>query len=129
MAKKGSSTLKQRGAGTEKEKETTNTETKNETDASGAEAKPKKRYKERKQLPPVGFLLAHGDPESWDKPKNIFEIVVPPILLAITFGISLMVFHHMPKSSTPRKPHNLPLIPEPVKVVKEENYDPIKLDP
>lgn len=57
------------------------------------------------QLPSVDYLLKHGDPETAHLPKTWCEIIGYPLVLAVVFAISLLIFHHAPKS--PAKPMNL----------------------
>jgi hypothetical protein len=76
--------------------------------SDGKEKKPPTLL-ERKELPSVAYLLAHGDPETAHLPKTWCEIVGYPVALALVFAISLLTFHHAPHHlAPPMKPHVLP---------------------
>ncbi|MGK3737976.1 MAG: hypothetical protein ACI90V_004823 [Bacillariaceae sp.] len=63
--------------------------------------------RKKKQLPSVTELLRHGDPETAHLPKTWKETVGYPLALAIVFAISLLVFHHAPRSPLVFKPTNI----------------------
>lgn len=67
-----------------------------------------KKFRERKPLPDVKYLLAHGDPETAHLPKTWCEIIGYPVALALVFAISLLIFHHAPHDLAPRKKYTLP---------------------
>lgn len=68
-----------------------------------------KTYVQRKELPSVKDLLAHGDPETRDNPKTWCEIIGYPTALALVFAISLLIFHHAPHHlAPPRKKYSIP---------------------
>ena len=68
-----------------------------------------KTYIQRKELPSVKDLLAHGDPETRDDPKTWCEIIGYPAALALVFAISLLLFHHAPHHlAPPRKKYTIP---------------------
>jgi hypothetical protein len=60
--------------------------------------------RKKKQLPSVTDLLRHGDPETAHLPKTWKETVGYPLALAVVFAISLLVFHHAPRSPLVFKP-------------------------
>jgi len=62
--------------------------------------KPDLTKKIRKKLPSVEYLLKHGDPDTSHLPKTWCEIVGYPLVLAMLFAVSLLIFHHAPKSPT-----------------------------
>uniref|UniRef100_A0A7S1UZZ2 Uncharacterized protein n=1 Tax=Grammatophora oceanica TaxID=210454 RepID=A0A7S1UZZ2_9STRA len=66
--------------------------------SAGGESKeaPKKRYRAKKELPGVGEMLAYGAPEDQGREKTWCEIIGYPLALAVTFAISLLIFHHAP---------------------------------
>lgn len=95
-----------------------------------------KYRKTKKDLPSVGYLLAHGSPESQGRPKTFCDIFGYPIFIAVCFAISLLIFHYAPhdKSVQPRGKYSLPkqkprrqtvMVPEttqvPPKTVEEED--------
>ena len=63
--------------------------------------------RKKKQLPSVTDLLRHGDPETAHLPKTWKETVGYPLALAVVFAISLLVFHHAPRSPLVFKPTNI----------------------
>ena len=67
-----------------------------------------KKFREKKPLPSVQYLLAHGDPETAHLPKTWCEIVGYPVALALVFAISLLIFHHAPHHLAPRDKFTLP---------------------
>jgi len=70
-----------------------------------------KKYKYRpakKDLPNISHMLAHGAPETQGKPKSWTQLVGYPLLLALTFLVSLLIFHHAPHSKSVGKSHALP---------------------
>ena len=103
------------------------------SEGSDKPEQPVKRKGTRKNLPSVGYLLAHGDPETAHLPKTWCQIFGFPIALGIVFFISLLTFHYAPHSKSrhagfklPRK--NVPPI-EHVKVPIPEAMDPVPLEP
>ena len=83
------------------EKETTE-------ESTTAKSKKPNRYKTRKEMPSVAYLLAHGDPETAHLPKTWCDILGFPIIVAIVFGISLLVFHHAPHHLSTHEGFRLP---------------------
>jgi hypothetical protein len=68
-----------------------------------------KKFREKKPLPDIKYLLAHGDPETAHLPKTWCEIIGYPMALAAVFAISLLIFHHAPHHLAPRgKKYTLP---------------------
>jgi hypothetical protein len=67
-----------------------------------------KTYVQRKELPSVKHLLAHGDPETAHLPKTWVEIIGYPVALALVFGISLVIFHHAAQHMPARKKYSIP---------------------
>ena len=63
-----------------------------------------KRYRKRKEVPSVSYMLAHGNPETAHLPKSKMQIIGYPVILALLFAISLLIFHYAPhsKSNTPK---------------------------
>ena len=63
--------------------------------------KPEKVYKLKKRYPPISDMLAYGAPEEQGKPKTWFHLLSGPIILAILFCISFLIFlnapHHLSK--------------------------------
>jgi hypothetical protein len=75
------------------------------------EAETGKTYKYRKpkkDMPSIGHMLSHGAPESEGKPKTWSQIIGYPLVLAIIFGISLLIFHHAPHSKSKGRTHFIP---------------------
>jgi hypothetical protein len=75
------------------------------------EAETGKQYKYRpakKDLPGIGHMLVHGAPESAGKPMTWAATIGYPLVLAITFGISLLIFHHAPHDKSVGRSHVLP---------------------
>mmetsp|Transcript_20048 Transcript_20048/g.29736 ORF Transcript_20048/g.29736 Transcript_20048/m.29736 type:complete len:106 (-) Transcript_20048:2013-2330(-) len=56
----------------------------------------KKVYVERPKLPHVSELLIHGAPENEGKPKTFWGVALGPVLLAIVFFISFLIFINAP---------------------------------
>jgi hypothetical protein len=122
MAKEDTTTLRKRGEKKEdetKEKDDVKDESKPSGDA------PKKRTR-KADIPGVGYLLAHGNPETAHLPKTWKEIVGYPVALALVFAISLLIFHHAPHDKSTHKGFkqfqmNRPssLQQEPIQVVDE----------
>jgi hypothetical protein len=67
-----------------------------------------KKFREKKPLPDIKYLLAYGDPETAHLPKTWCEIIGYPVALAAVFAISLLIFHHAPHHLAPRKKYTLP---------------------
>jgi len=59
--------------------------------------------KRKVKMPPVKYLLAYGPPEDAHKPKTWFQLVGMPFLMAMIFAASLLVFHHAPWDTLPRR--------------------------
>ena len=65
--------------------------------------------KRRTVLPPVDYLLKHGDPETAHIPMSLKETFGYPFALAMVFALSLFAFHNAPWHMLPRhKPYTLP---------------------
>ena len=62
--------------------------------------------KRRKDMPSVGHLLKHGDPETAHLPKTWCELIGYPFVLALTFAVSLLIFHHAPWDTLPARKMN-----------------------
>jgi hypothetical protein len=68
-----------------------------------------KVFVERKELPSVQYLLAHGDPKTAHLPKTWCEIIGYPLALALIFAVSLLLFHHAPHHLLqPREKYSIP---------------------
>jgi flagellar biosynthesis protein FlhB len=70
-----------------------------------------KGYKRKKQVPPVSFLLKHGDPETVDKKQTWTEMYGPPVMIMITFVLSFFVFYYFIENHTTHRPITLPRMP------------------
>jgi hypothetical protein len=86
----------------------------------------------RKELPPVSYLLAYGDPETAHLPKTWMELFGFPMALALVFFLSLLTFHYAPHALSMHKGFQLPEknapIVEPVTITKEpepEIFEPV----
>jgi hypothetical protein len=102
------------------------------------EAETGKKYKYRKpkrDLPSVGHMLAHGAPGREGKPDSWLQIIGYPVVLAILFGISLLIFHHAPHSKSKgrkhfeinaAKKHRVPHHPVPVMKAAEQEDKPMR---
>ena len=55
-----------------------------------------KRYRKKKQLPPVADLLAYGAEETRGQAKTWTELIGYPLILSLLFFVSLVIFHHAP---------------------------------
>jgi hypothetical protein len=100
---------------------------------------PEKKYRLKPRYPPISDMLAFGSPEEQGKPKTFIQIISGPVLLAIVFCISFIIFlnapHHLSKGAErntyamnqkhPRyvKPKVIPYVP-PVEELKPINEDP-----
>lgn len=71
-----------------------------------------KGYKRKKEIPPVSFLLKHGDPEKVDKPQTWSEMYGPPVMIMITFILSFFVFYYFIENHTTHRPITLPRMPK-----------------
>lgn len=82
-----------------------------ETKSDGTEKRvqaPAKRKGNRKDLPSVAHLLAHGDPATAHLPKTWKEIIGFPLVLALVFFVSLLTFHYAPHSKSTHRGFKLP---------------------
>ncbi|CAJ1942684.1 unnamed protein product [Cylindrotheca closterium] len=70
-----------------------------------------KGYKRKKTVPPVSFLLKHGDPETADKKMSWRELYGPPVMIMITFVLSFFVFYYFIENHTTHRPITLPRMP------------------
>jgi hypothetical protein len=61
--------------------------------------------KPKKDMPSISHMLAHGAPGTEGKPASWSQIIGYPLVLAILFGISLLIFHHAPHSTSKGKGH------------------------
>ncbi|KAL3935478.1 MAG: hypothetical protein SGBAC_009006 [Bacillariaceae sp.] len=81
-------------------------------DGSVQEEKPvPKGFKRKKKVPPVSFLLKHGDPEAAGKPPTWMEMYGPPVAIMIFFVLSFFVFGHFIQNHTTHRPMTLPRMP------------------
>jgi len=80
-------------------------------DAVKSEEPAGKRKVSRKDLPSVGYLLAHGDPATAHLPKTWGQIWGFPLVVAIVFFISLLTFHYAPHHKSTRRGFKLPKAP------------------
>jgi hypothetical protein len=78
------------------------------TKPSEAEDTSGKKFRHRKDMPSVAYMLKHGNPETAHLPKTKMEIYGYPVILAIIFAISLLIFHHAPHDKSLHKPFKLP---------------------
>jgi hypothetical protein len=69
---------------------------------------PNKKYKKRKELPSVAYLLKHGNPETAHLPRTWMESYGNPIIMAMIFAITLFIWHHATRSSMAREPIAFP---------------------
>ena len=81
-----------------------------------------KRYKRRKDLPSVAYLLAHGDPETAHLPKTWAQTIGYPLALAVIFAISLLLFHYAPHEKSTHKGFSLPkrMQPKPIRQQRKQ---------
>lgn len=70
-----------------------------------------KGYKRKKKVPPVSFLLKHGDPESEGKPKSWADEYVFPLFVLVAFILSFFVFQYVIENHTTHRPIKLPRVP------------------
>lgn len=93
------------------------------------EAKRGKTFVERKPLPSVQYLLAHGDPDTAHLPKTWCEIIGYPVALALIFTVSLLIFHHAPHHLVPpRKKYAIPGMQR-LPIFQNSNGEPIPPKP
>lgn len=57
-----------------------------------------KTYVKRKPRISISDMLANGSPESQGRPRTMMETFGYPVIMAVLFGISLLIFHHAPHS-------------------------------
>ena len=95
---------------TEKEEETKTMtdDAKEGDDEIYVDPKTGKRYKKRKEMPSVAYLLAHGNPETAHLPPSAMQTYGYPIILALLFAISLLIFHHAPHDKSTHPGFQLP---------------------
>ena len=67
-----------------------------------------KGYKVKKELPPVGDLLAYGAAENAGKKTTFWEDMRFPVFLMVTFFVSMFVFDFFINNYTTHKPFKLP---------------------
>ena len=98
-------------AGTEEKKETKEDKKKEEPTDGGVAADDDdyvvvkgKRFKKKKRMPPIADLLAYGAEETRGQPKTYMEIIGGPLILALLFFITLVIFHHAVPYTSGRKP-------------------------
>eukprot|EP00549_Striatella_unipunctata_P024519 CAMPEP_0118697446 /NCGR_PEP_ID=MMETSP0800-20121206/14510_1 /TAXON_ID=210618 ORGANISM="Striatella unipunctata, Strain CCMP2910" /NCGR_SAMPLE_ID=MMETSP0800 /ASSEMBLY_ACC=CAM_ASM_000638 /LENGTH=129 /DNA_ID=CAMNT_0006596877 /DNA_START=1 /DNA_END=391 /DNA_ORIENTATION=- len=60
--------------------------------------------KNKKKSSSVQEMLIHGSPESRGRKKTWFDVVMPAVVMACVFALSLFIFHIAPheKSSIPK---------------------------
>jgi hypothetical protein len=90
---------------------TTTTTASKPTEASSKETAappPKKKMLSRNDMPSVAYMLKHGNPETAHLPKSKMEIYGYPVILAVIFAISLLIFHHAPHDKSAVKRFKLP---------------------
>ena len=69
-----------------------------------------KKYKYRpskKDMPSISHMLAHGAPESEGRPRTWLELIGYPLLLALLFFITFIIFMNVVPTSKNRR-HTLP---------------------
>lgn len=94
---------------TEKEEETkTKTDGDNTEDEVYVDPKTGKRYRKRKEIPSVAYLLAHGNPDTAHLPPSAMQKYGYPVILALLFAISLLIFHHAPHEKSTHPGFQLP---------------------
>jgi hypothetical protein len=91
-----------------KDEETKSEEEKESSKTNNEASDARPRRKTRKEIGTVAHLLAHGDPESANKPKTWWQIIQFPLVLAIVFGINLLIFHHAPHHLSKKRGFTLP---------------------
>mmetsp|Transcript_2592 Transcript_2592/g.3458 ORF Transcript_2592/g.3458 Transcript_2592/m.3458 type:complete len:111 (-) Transcript_2592:231-563(-) len=65
-----------------------------EKDQKDTKSEPQPKYREKKQIPPVSYLLQYGADEDADRePQTFLQSLVLPGLLLLTFVVSLALFH------------------------------------
>ena len=80
---------------------------KDEDEMTNKSVAPGRRRK--KHIPSVDYLLKHGDPDTAHLPKTWVQMIGYPLVLALTFAVSLLIFHHAPhENARPRKKYTLP---------------------
>eukprot|EP00536_Pseudo-nitzschia_multiseries_P002898 jgi/Psemu1/301649/fgenesh1_kg.41_\ len=81
----------------------------NNNDNKMSEAPTKPRVRRKKVIPSVDYLLKHGDPNTAHLPKTWCQMIAGPLALAMTFALSLFIFHNAPHDKAPpRKKYTLP---------------------
>ena len=72
-----------------------------------------KNYQYKREMPSIQHMLVHGAPESQGRPKTWTETIGYPLVLAILFFVSFLIFVHAPhaKSRQYGKKFTIPKMP------------------
>lgn len=63
---------------------------------------PEKKYVKKRPVPPLNELLAHGSEETRGQKKTWSQMLMPPLILAVLFFVSFLLFMQV----FPRLPNN-----------------------